>query len=235
MTLVEVFTARAESEPAVTHTAKTKERGVVHLNTKGGAAEAIALLTQTHEREKSQTDEQSRILESPFLHPESDTPIFTRTISCFLIGVNFFGPGYIAGTEGLEIYIGADDFAMPSVTQDTGFLLTGSRDCGLRFWELNDIGKSRVICGGNIGDEKPSFRTEEQSDSVKVHSEVWGGHRFEKRLLSRSNLLASHQQEMLKAHQDSIVAIACIQYPFRGGIITADASGGLKVWRVETT
>jgi phosphoinositide-3-kinase, regulatory subunit 4 len=158
MKLVEIFTSRPgadalspESNPI------TSGNHVDQLDFKGGAAEAIARLLQRQQNEKSSVDEQSMILESPFLHLENDPPVFTHTISCFLTGVNFYGPGYIAGTEGLEIYIGADDFAMPSVTQDTGFLLSGSRDCRLRFWDLNQVEKSRVICGADIEDEKPSF------------------------------------------------------------------------------
>jgi phosphoinositide-3-kinase regulatory subunit 4 len=128
------------------------------VNFEGGAAEAIAVLLQSRQKSKANADEQSMILESPFLHPEHEPPVFSHAISCFLAGVNFYGPGYIAGTEGLEIYIGADDFAMPSVTQDMGFLLTGSRDCRVRFWDLAQVERSRIICGTDIEDEKPSFR-----------------------------------------------------------------------------
>jgi phosphoinositide-3-kinase, regulatory subunit 4 len=157
MKLVEIFTSRPGADASPNSKSSLPEEHVDQLDSRGGAAEAIALLLQRQKREKTSAEERSMILESPFLHPENDSPIFTHTISCFLVGINFYGPGYIAGTEGLEIYIGADDFAMPSVTQDIGFLLSGSRDCRLRFWDLNQIEKSRIICGADIEDEKPSF------------------------------------------------------------------------------
>jgi len=160
MKLVESYSSRpgGDLQEYRTNPKPTAEDRTSHNGSKGGAQQAIALLLQSQQKENASTNDQSIILESPFLHLENDPSIFTHTISCFLTGVNFYGPGYIAGTEGLEIYIGADDFAMPSVTQDTGFLLTGSRDCRIRFWDLNRVEKSRIICGAMNNDEKPVFR-----------------------------------------------------------------------------
>ena len=53
------------------------------------------------------------------------------------------------------------------------------------------------------------------------------------RAASRTNLITHHQQNLLKAHQDCITALACIDSPFRGGIISGDRAGVVKVWRVE--
>lgn len=159
--LVKTYISRPDSQPQpISPKLKPSSSGSrgTEVNPKGSAAEAIALLLQAQQNEKTPTSDQSMILESPFLHPENDTTFFTHTISCFLAGINFYGPGYIAGTEGLEIYIGADDFAMPSVTQDTGYLLTGSRDCRIRFWDLNRTEKTRIICGAGVEDDKPVFQ-----------------------------------------------------------------------------
>ena len=42
-----------------------------------------------------------------------------------------------------------------------------------------------------------------------------------------------HQPSLLRAHQDTITAVACLDSPFRGGIVSADRAGVIKVWRVE--
>jgi phosphoinositide-3-kinase, regulatory subunit 4 len=49
----------------------------------------------------------------------------------------------------------------------------------------------------------------------------------------RMSMINHNQQNLLKSHQDVITALACIDSPFRGGIVSGDASGVLKVWRVE--
>jgi phosphoinositide-3-kinase regulatory subunit 4 len=46
------------------------------------------------------------------------------------------------------------------------------------------------------------------------------------------SLITNNQQNLLKAHQDSITALACIDSPFRGGIVSGDRAGVIKVWRV---
>ena len=37
----------------------------------------------------------------------------------------------------------------------------------------------------------------------------------------------------MKTHQDVVTALACIDSPFRGGIVSGDRAGVVKVWRVE--
>jgi phosphoinositide-3-kinase regulatory subunit 4 len=47
------------------------------------------------------------------------------------------------------------------------------------------------------------------------------------------SLITNSQQRLLKFHQDVITALACIDSPFRGGIVSGDRSGVIKVWKVE--
>ena len=49
----------------------------------------------------------------------------------------------------------------------------------------------------------------------------------------RATLIMGHQSNLLRAHQDCVRAVACLDAPFRGGLITADRAGMIKVWRVE--
>ena len=49
----------------------------------------------------------------------------------------------------------------------------------------------------------------------------------------RMALITHNQQNLLKSHQDVVTALACIDSPFRGGIVSGDRAGIIKVWRVE--
>jgi phosphoinositide-3-kinase, regulatory subunit 4 len=51
----------------------------------------------------------------------------------------------------------------------------------------------------------------------------------------RMALLTNSQQILLRPHQDTITALACIDSPFRCGIISGDRAGEIKVWRVDGT
>ena len=49
----------------------------------------------------------------------------------------------------------------------------------------------------------------------------------------RMSLITNNQHYLLKAHQDSITALVCIDSPFRGGIVSGDRAGVIKVLRIE--
>ena len=49
----------------------------------------------------------------------------------------------------------------------------------------------------------------------------------------RMSLITNNQQNLLKAHQDSITALVCVDSPFRGGIVSGDRAGVIKVLRIE--
>jgi len=49
----------------------------------------------------------------------------------------------------------------------------------------------------------------------------------------RMSLITNNQQNLLKAHQDSVTTLACIDSPFRGGVVSGDRAGVIKVWRIE--
>jgi phosphoinositide-3-kinase regulatory subunit 4 len=51
----------------------------------------------------------------------------------------------------------------------------------------------------------------------------------------RISLITHNQQTLLKSHQDVITALACFDSPFRGGIVSGDRAGVIKVWRAEET
>ena len=49
----------------------------------------------------------------------------------------------------------------------------------------------------------------------------------------RSSLITNYQNTLLKGHQDIVTTIVCIDSPFRGGIVSADRGGAIKVWKVD--
>jgi phosphoinositide-3-kinase, regulatory subunit 4 len=65
-----------------------------------------------------------------------------------------------------------------------------------------------------------------------VNSSTSGGQN--NRPQQRMSLITHHQQSLLKSHQDVITTLACIDSPFRGGIVSGDRAGVIKVWRVES-
>jgi phosphoinositide-3-kinase, regulatory subunit 4 len=48
----------------------------------------------------------------------------------------------------------------------------------------------------------------------------------------RISELANNQQTLLKSHQDVLTSLAIVDAPFRGGIISGDRSGVIKVWHL---
>lgn len=76
-------------------------------------------------------------------------------------------------------------------------------------------------------------------DTVLVNCEVWPGDvnraasASGTRFTQRTSLAASNEQNALKSHQDIVTALACIDSPFRGGFISGDRSGVIKVWRID--
>ena len=48
-----------------------------------------------------------------------------------------------------------------------------------------------------------------------------------------SSMIMNHQSSLLRGHSDSIRSMACLDSPFRGGLVTADQAGIIKVWRMD--
>ena len=84
----------------------------------------------------------------------------------------------------------------------------------------------------------PSTVRETSGDAV-VHVETWPTSAATanqiNRPAQRMSLITHNQQHLLRAHQDVITVLACIDSPFRGGMISGDRAGVLKVWRVESS
>jgi phosphoinositide-3-kinase regulatory subunit 4 len=46
-------------------------------------------------------------------------------------------------------------------------------------------------------------------------------------------MISTHQQQLHKSHQDCVTALALLDSPFRGCVVSGDRSGTIKVLRVD--
>ncbi|KAH9942062.1 hypothetical protein B0H21DRAFT_529305 [Amylocystis lapponica] len=117
-----------------------------------------------------------------------------------------------------------------------GFLLCGSEDRKIRYLDLSRAERSAVLSGGEMETDRPTYSFVHPSSGVaSAYVETWvalpsaSGNRPPQRL----SLINTNQQNLLKGHQDTVTALACIDSPFRGGIVSGDRAGVIKIWRVE--
>ncbi|GAA5967346.1 hypothetical protein JCM11641_000519 [Rhodosporidiobolus odoratus] len=131
--------------------------------------------------------------------------------------------------------------------KDGGFLLTGGEDRKLRFWDLAKSSRSVVVSGLEADEDVPSFSAHmstvrptlylesppplpptsssaPSSSSRPTRSSTHSAPR-----VHRSTLIANSQQQMLRAHQEAITALAVIDLPFRC-VVSGDRAGVVKVF-----
>ncbi|KAI0634092.1 hypothetical protein C8Q77DRAFT_1109727 [Trametes polyzona] len=133
-------------------------------------------------------------------------------------------------------HMGEPDSKSATRSSGRGFLITGSEDCKLRFWDLGRPERSVVLSGLEVDNEKPTYSvTRASTGTASSYVETWASSpsAHSNRPPQRLSLINHNQQNLLKGHQDTITAIACIDSPFRGGLVTGDRAGVIKVWRVE--
>ncbi|TFY67174.1 hypothetical protein EVJ58_g1791 [Rhodofomes roseus] len=119
-----------------------------------------------------------------------------------------------------------------------GFLLSASEDRRIRYWDLAHVERSAVLTGMDADTDKPTYSVPASADSAPSRLlETWvsslSASHSVNRPPQRLSLISHNQHNLLKGHQDTVTALACIDSPFRGGIVSGDRSGAIKVWRVE--
>ncbi|OBZ66825.1 putative serine/threonine-protein kinase VPS15 [Grifola frondosa] len=122
------------------------------------------------------------------------------------------------------------------LSSSRGFLICGSEDRKIRFWDLGRAERSVIWSGVESESEKPTYSTVRSSTNTAcAYVETWVGspNSHNNRPPQRLSLINHNQQNLLKGHQDTVTALACIDSPFRGGVVSADRTGVIKVWRVE--
>ncbi|KAI0305183.1 ARM repeat-containing protein [Multifurca ochricompacta] len=123
-------------------------------------------------------------------------------------------------------------------TGGRGFMVSGSEDRKLRLWDLGKVERTTILSGAELESEKPSYSTAiSSSGSTMSYMETWllsaQTASQQNRPPQRMMLLNNNQHNLLRPHQDTITALACVDSPFRCGIISGDRAGGIKVWRVD--
>ena len=73
------------------------------------------------------------------------------------------------------------------------------------------------------------------SSSTSVYVETWSDANASQsnRPAQQLSLINQNQHNLMRAHQDTITALLSIESPFRGGVVSGDRAGVLKVWRIE--
>ena len=139
-----------------------------------------------------------------------------------------------------------------------GYMVSGSEDRKLTLWDLSKVERTTILSGAELDNDKPSYRCvllpvcfglsddrrnssiSSSSGSTTSYVETWmasaqAGSQQQNRPSQRMTLLTNSQQNLLRPHQDTITALACIDSPFRCGIVSGDRAGGIKMWRVDGT
>lgn len=238
MVLVETFTTRMGSpaDPI------PEPQEVLGTDAETTPAAAIAALV----RSRQNGGDMSETLRQTIEVPQSPAP----DVRALVVGSDFGGYSTVHRSEFGEFE--------PSTSRQAGrgFMITGSDDWKIRLWDLGKFDRTTVLSGLENENEKPTYRW---AGSIYLNLGRFLIHTFVSTITSptggatafvetwpavpasssanrppqRISLITQSQKNLLKNHQDIITALACIDSPFRGGIISGDRAGVIKVWRVE--
>ncbi|KAL1939405.1 hypothetical protein VTO73DRAFT_9961 [Trametes versicolor] len=228
-TLVETFAVRTTLNPSEA-VEEPKEVSVEEAEVSPAAA--IAALVRARQEGGSSGSSAQRGGVVGHDATRGDTPLSpSPDVRAVVAGTEFGGHTVVHRSHMAEA-----DSKSASRSSGRGFLITGSEDCKLRFWDLGRPERSIVLSGLEADGDKPTYSiSRAATGTASSYVETWAsspssqGNRPPQRL----SLINHNQQNLLKGHQDTITAIACIDSPFRGGLVTADRAGVVKVWRVE--
>ncbi|KAH9916914.1 uncharacterized protein B0H18DRAFT_1036508 [Fomitopsis serialis] len=226
--LVEVFVTRTVTNAA---DELREPYDAVGEDAEASPAAAIAALVRTRQ-------ENGGILES-FAHRGSqrapglsDSPdAVSPDICTVVVGTEFGGHAAVRSTM-------ADQDGRASRSGGRGYMLSGSEDRRIRYWDLARVERSAVLTDMDADNDKPSYSVLPSASSsapsrvVETWTSPSTSHSIN-RPPQRLSLISHNQHSLLRGHQDTVTALACIDSPFRGGIVSGDRSGAMKVWRVE--
>jgi len=221
-TLVERYISRNTNSPSEMPQPKSSSS---HQPAESDYASAIARLVRSrHEGPSGESYQASSSAES--LGQSSPT------VTAMAPGLDFGGhTGAARSFVDLSLDAGQREMA----SGKTGFAVVGTDDCKIKLWNLDRFDRSVVLSDQETDRGQSAFSVQSSEDTqlyiesipspASSAANLGGG--------QRSSLITGHQHDLLKAHKDSISSIVCIDSPFRGGIISGDRSGVVKVWRVE--
>ncbi|KAI6038614.1 hypothetical protein EDC04DRAFT_2896147 [Pisolithus marmoratus] len=166
---------------------------------------------------------------------EDSLPAPSPDIRAMVVGLDFGGHSGIHRSDIIDL--SAD---VPVSTRSRGFMLSGSEDRRIRLWDLSKLERTTVLVSPEDEPDKPVYSAVRSSDeTVTANVETWvhspTSSNQNNRAAQRMSTITHNQQNLLRAHHDIITTLACIDSPFRGGIVSGDRAGVIKVWRVGPT
>ena len=224
--------ADADAEPS----AASAVTALVNSRYPGGTAYANF---SKHNRGSSQSVQQEDWLPAP-----------SPDIRSMVVGLDFGGHSGIHRSEIIDL---SSD--TPVSNRSRGFIVSGSEDRRIRLWDLSKLERTTVLVSPEAERDKPAYRyvhplqrfmtelnvsiistVRSSDDAVTCNVETWvqspTSATLNNRAAQRMSMITHNQQNLLRSHHDIITALACIDSPFRGGIVSGDRSGVIKVWRV---
>ncbi|KAF9516566.1 hypothetical protein BS47DRAFT_1371689 [Hydnum rufescens UP504] len=198
---------------------------------RGGRTPSPPESSRVDTQDNSEADAETRTLRGTAIED-----VDARDIRALIGGVNFGTPGNRINRLFTGDAYGDVD---PRPTEEkTGYIITGSADRRITYWDLSGkIERSVVLSGLEPGTEQPVFRQVNILTLVKYSTYAAAQNRTLRgsgpRPAQRTSLISGHQHQLLRAHQDCITALACLDSPFRGALVSGDRSGTIKVFRVD--
>jgi phosphoinositide-3-kinase regulatory subunit 4 len=244
-TLVETYGTRVISKAsAVMEEPQDRFGGT----TESTAAEAIAALVRARQHSPGTQGIRHPSFETP-REPILNGP--SPDVRALVVGHEFGGHSTIHRSAGSSLN---SELHSPG---GRGYMVSGSEDRKLTLWDLSKVERTTILSGAELDSDKPSYRCvllpvcfgrsdvrrnssiSSSSGSTTSYVETWmasaqAGSQ-QNRPSQRMTLLTNSQQNLLRPHQDTITALACIDSPFRCCIVSGDRAGGIKVWRVDGT
>ncbi|KDQ50203.1 hypothetical protein JAAARDRAFT_165024 [Jaapia argillacea MUCL 33604] len=233
--LVEAYATRTITNPTQSIDDPVDTVGTEPEKTHAAAISALVRSRQAngvsgdrYNRRSRNSSQSNQFKETLITGPSPDI----RTI---VVGVDFGGFSTIRRGEPMGVTL-EGDMRRPSGSR--GFMLSGSEDRKIRLWDLGGVERTTVLSGLEPEADKPTYGViKSATGSTSMLVETWidspNSSSLSNRPPQRMSLINHSQQTLLKAHQDTVTALACIDSPFRGGMVSGDRCGVIKVWRVD--
>ncbi|KAF9023922.1 ARM repeat-containing protein [Hymenopellis radicata] len=133
------------------------------------------------------------------------------------------------------LVVGAEFGGILRCIEQRCFMITGSEDRRIRLWDMGRPDRSCVLSGLESEYDRPTYSGVENGSASSL-IETWPSASpasHSNRPPQRMSLITHNQSNLLKSHQDIVTALVCVDSPFRGGVVSGDRAGVIKVWRVE--
>lgn len=243
--LMETFVTRTGS----TADAIPEPHELIGVDADTSPAAAIAALVRS--RQQSAGDGRLVISSRSSSSVDEVLPAPAPDVRALVVGLDFGGHSTVHRSDFGELGVEAGGSSVR--TAGRGFMVSGSEDRKMRLWDLSKLERTTVL-SGLLENEKPSYQyvpalhsctgtlsddslcSTSSTGTASTYVETWPPSSNAGRSNlppQRMSLITQHQQNLLRSHQDVITALACIDAPFRGGIVSSDRAGVIKVWRVE--